>query len=404
MQELVLLFIKGIIVGFAIAAPVGAIGVLCIRRTLIGNYFLGISTGLGAGFADVCFAAIAAFGLASISDFIISHEFWLKLVGGTLLIWIGIQIFRACPIQERNNGVSDQSYVGAFVSSFFLTLTNPVTILAFVAVFAAMGVDHLDDSTEQPLALILGVAVGAFGWWLSLSTFIMLLRHKLSENILVWINKISGGVLVAFAAVILLSLAFPQQEENEMLDTIRQDVLGFWYGDPKDQDYGQFRTWWFEKSDATDLQIVDRFKDLHTQLMTGEHQDMLATPEGYMAQILVLDQFSRNIYRDSPQAFASDGKALALAKEAVAKGYDQKLPAFMRAFIYLPYEHSESLADQEESVRLYEALGQPGNLDYAIQHKVIIEKFGRYPHRNALLGRVSTPEEIKFLKQPGSGF
>ena len=189
-----------------------------------------------------------------------------------------------------------------------------------------------------------------------------------------------------------------------MLDTIRQDVLGFWYGDPKDQDYGQFRTWWFEKSDATDLQIVDRFKDLHTQLMTGEHQDMLATPEGYMAQILVLDQFSRNIYRDSPQAFASDGKALALAKEAVAKGYDQKLPAFMRAFIYLPYEHSESLADQEESVRLYEALGQPGNLDYAIQHKVIIEKFGRYPHRNALLGRVSTPEEIKFLKQPGSGF
>jgi uncharacterized protein (DUF924 family)/threonine/homoserine/homoserine lactone efflux protein len=404
MQELALLFIKGIIVGFAIAAPVGAIGVLCIRRTLVGNYFLGISTGLGAGVADVCFAAVAAFGLASISDFIINQEFWIKLVGGILLIWIGIRIFRSCPIQERNNGTSDQSYVSAFVSSFFLTLTNPVTILAFIAVFAAMGVDHLDDSKEQPITLVLGVGLGACGWWLSLSTIIMLMRHKLSENILIWINKSSGGVLVAFSAIILLSLTFPQQEENEMSDTIRQDVLGFWYGDPKDQDYGKFRAWWFEKSNATDQEIAARFKDFHTQLMNGEYQDMLEAPEDYMVQILVLDQFSRNIYRDSPQAFASDAKALALAKEAVAKGYDQKLPEFMRVFLYLPYEHSESLADQEESVRLYKVLDQPGNLDYAIQHKVIIEKFGRYPHRNAILGRVSTPEELAFLEQPGSSF
>lgn len=189
-----------------------------------------------------------------------------------------------------------------------------------------------------------------------------------------------------------------------MLNENTQKVLDFWYGSSTDSDYGQFRMWWFQKSDETDARIKENFKTLHREIMNGQHGDMLNTPEGYMAQILVLDQFTRNMFRDTPEAFASDEKALSLAKEAVAKGYDLQLPTFMRAFFYLPYEHSEDIVDQEESIRLYEKLGDSNSLDYAIQHKVIIEKFGRYPHRNEILGRTSTPEEIEFLKQPGSGF
>ena len=405
MEYLFVLLMKGIIVGFAIAAPVGAIGVLCIRRTLIGNYLLGVATGLGAGLADVCYAAIAAFGLASISDFLIAHEFWLKLIGGTALIYVGIRIFRTCPIKEREVNGEERSYIHAFISALFLTLTNPVTILAFVAIFAAMGVDHLDDNYYQPLALITGVAIGACGWWLSLCTGIMLMRSRISERSLIWINRISGGVLIAFAFAILISMVIAPKEEEKMInETLTQSVLDFWYGSPKHPSYGDPRAWWFQKSDATDQEIRDKFLNLHAELMAGQHQDMLNTPEGYMAQILVLDQFSRNMFRGSPQAFASDERALALAKEAIAKGYDQKLPPFMRAFLYLPFEHSESVEDQDESIRLFKALGQPMNLDYAIQHKIIIDRFGRYPHRNQILGRKSTDEEIKFLKEEHSGF
>lgn len=215
MESLVLLLIKGIIVGFAIAAPVGAIGVLCIRRTLVGNYLLGISTGLGAGLADVCYASIAALGLASIADFLIAHEFWLKLIGATALIWVGVRIYKSCPIRERELNGEEHSYTQAFFSAYFLTMTNPITILAFVAVFTAMGVDQLDDNWQQPLTLILGVAAGACGWWLSLSTGVMLMRNRISENILVKINHVSGTVLILFAFGILISLPFtPSQEEN----------------------------------------------------------------------------------------------------------------------------------------------------------------------------------------------
>lgn len=181
-------------------------------------------------------------------------------------------------------------------------------------------------------------------------------------------------------------------------------ILSFWFGHKDDPDYGQPRDWWFVKSDATDERIRSHFLSTHTEIMEGLHDDMLKSPEGYMAQILVLDQFSRNMFRNTPKAFASDEKALSLAKEAIIEDYDKKLPDFMRSFLYLPFEHSELLEDQKRSVRLFTQLGQPLNLDYAIQHKVIIERFGRFPHRNRILGRESTPEEIEFLKEPGSGF
>ncbi|MEJ2518190.1 MAG: DUF924 domain-containing protein, partial [Methyloceanibacter sp.] len=130
----------------------------------------------------------------------------------------------------------------------------------------------------------------------------------------------------------------------------------------------------------------------------------LRNPQGRLAAILVLDQFPRNIYRGSPRAFATDEEALALSRDAIAAGADKELPPEQRAFLYMPFQHTETLADQRRSLELFEALGNPENLDFAARHYEIIERFGRFPHRNAVLGRVSTPEELAFLEQPGSSF
>lgn len=118
----------------------------------------------------------------------------------------------------------------------------------------------------------------------------------------------------------------------------------------------------------------------------------------------MLDQFSRNIYRDTPQAFENDAVALVLAQEAVAKGVDRQLAKVERSFLYMPYMHSESALIHEEALKLFTELGEPGNLDFERKHKAIIDRFGRYPHRNRILGRPSTPEELAFLRQPNSGF
>jgi uncharacterized protein (DUF924 family) len=136
----------------------------------------------------------------------------------------------------------------------------------------------------------------------------------------------------------------------------------------------------------------------------GELSAWRDTPHGRLAEIIVLDQFSRNLFRDSPKAFAQDGMALALAQEAVRTGADAQLSAQERVFLYMPYMHSESPAIHETAVQLFTGNGIQGNLDFELKHKAIIERFGRYPHRNALLGRNSTPEELAFLSQPGSSF
>jgi uncharacterized protein (DUF924 family) len=129
-----------------------------------------------------------------------------------------------------------------------------------------------------------------------------------------------------------------------------------------------------------------------------------ATPEGRLAEILVLDQFSRNIFRDTPRAFAQDALALVLAQELVAGGHDQQLTPKQRAFAYMPYMHSESLAIHAQAVQLFALPGLENNLSFELRHQAIIERFGRYPHRNAILGRTSTPEELAFLNEPGSSF
>jgi uncharacterized protein (DUF924 family) len=186
-------------------------------------------------------------------------------------------------------------------------------------------------------------------------------------------------------------------------------VLDFWFGTPTSVDFGQARKAWFAKADAFDRSIRERFGALIEQTLRGERDDWGDDPSSALARILVLDQFTRNAFRGTARAFAGDARALAAASRMVGARDDEALPPFMRKFVYLPFEHAEGLAMQDESVRLFRRLvgdgDDPGKLvDYALRHRAIIERFGRFPHRNDLLGRQSTAEEIAFLKQPGSGF
>jgi len=175
-----------------------------------------------------------------------------------------------------------------------------------------------------------------------------------------------------------------------------KDVLTFWF-----EESGPAQ--WFIKDEAFDRTIRERFLETYERISQGETEDWRETPEGRLAEIIVLDQFSRNMFRSSPQAFKEDERALALAKEAVRVGEDKNVPPKWRHFFYMPYMHSESFKVHEEAVPLFEALGNKEALKYEIEHKDIIGRFGRYPHRNEVLGRTSTPEELEFLKEH-SGF
>lgn len=176
-----------------------------------------------------------------------------------------------------------------------------------------------------------------------------------------------------------------------------QRVLEFWF------DEIEPKQWW-RKDPVFDALIRERFGLLHAAAAKGELAAWQEHPEGCLAIVIVLDQFSRNIYRDTGTAFAFDGTALALAQCAVARGFDVQLDTNRRAFLYMPYMHSESAQVHEQAVRLFSQPGLEGNLDFALRHKVIIDRFGRYPHRNAVLGRGSTKEELDFLQEQGSSF
>lgn len=182
-------------------------------------------------------------------------------------------------------------------------------------------------------------------------------------------------------------------------------VLNFWFQELSPQD-------WFKKSKALDQEISSRFKNVLKACAAGECWEWRRPDAGgegtgglgRLAEILVLDQFSRNIYRDDARAFAQDPLALGLAQEAVAQGVDKSMNASLRAFLYMPYMHSESLLVHDEAMRLFNQPGLETNYEFEIKHREIIEIFGRYPHRNAVLGRASTPAELEFLSQPGSSF
>lgn len=161
---------------------------------------------------------------------------------------------------------------------------------------------------------------------------------------------------------------------------------------------------WFKKDDEFDRMISTRFKKVHEAAKKSELYKWRKHPEGRVAEVIVLDQFSRNMYRDKPESFAQDAMALALAQEAILGGHDKELSTTEKMFLYMPYMHSESLVIHEVAERLFDVPGLENNLEYEIKHKQIIEQFGRYPHRNKILGRDSTPEELEFLTQPGSSF
>jgi uncharacterized protein (DUF924 family) len=174
-------------------------------------------------------------------------------------------------------------------------------------------------------------------------------------------------------------------------------VLDFWFQEITPAQ-------WWKVDPAFDQLIAQRFGNLHRQAASAELYPWRATPQGRLAEIIVLDQFSRNMFRGTPRAFATDALALALAQEAVKAQADRALPPPERAFLYMPYMHSESPAIHEVAERLFKDCGQGNNHDFELRHKAIIDRFGRYPHRNAMLGRESTAEELAFLTLPGSGF
>jgi uncharacterized protein (DUF924 family) len=185
------------------------------------------------------------------------------------------------------------------------------------------------------------------------------------------------------------------------------DILRFWFGEPGSPDYLRPRDLWFTKSDDTDRLIAERFGAVVERALLGQHDDWAATTRGALGLIVALDQFTRNIFRGTPRAFAGDARALALATRLVDTARDLTLEPVERWFAYMPFEHSERLLDQYEAVRLFGRLAADGldaPLDWARRHFEVVKKFGRFPHRNAILGRASTPDEIEFLKLPGSGF
>jgi uncharacterized protein (DUF924 family) len=183
------------------------------------------------------------------------------------------------------------------------------------------------------------------------------------------------------------------------MKSLAPEVLRFWFGEGAER--GKAHKRWFEKNAAFDAEVRERFLPLYETL--AGNQDWLGRPDECLARIIVLDQFPRNMFRGSARAFAADPAALAAARHAVGEGYDRDLLPVEKQFVYLPFEHSESLADQRRACELMRPLGEE-LYDWALRHKRIIERFGRFPHRNAILGRESTPEEVEFLKQPGSGF
>ena len=174
-------------------------------------------------------------------------------------------------------------------------------------------------------------------------------------------------------------------------------ILQFWFEEIDKEN-------WFKKNEAFDTEIITRFTPVHHVATLGELFTWRESIEGRLAEIIVLDQFSRNMFRNDPRSFAYDSMALVLAQDAVATGQAQSLPAQQRSFLYMPYMHSESLLIHDEAMKLFSEAGLEHNLDFEIRHRDIIARFGRYPHRNALLGRVSTEEELAFLQEPGSSF
>ncbi len=197
--------IKGFIIGFSIAAPVGPIGVLTIKRTLTEGRISGFVTGMGAAFADAVYGAVAGFGLIAISSFLISQEFVIKLIGGLFLCYLGVRSLLSKPATKEAQ-VASKGLLNNFISTFFLTLTNPSTILSFIAIFAGLGLASKTADYFSSMSIVLGVFIGSAFWWFILSSIVSFFRHKITLDRLVWVNIFSGLVLGSFGLFTLYSI------------------------------------------------------------------------------------------------------------------------------------------------------------------------------------------------------
>jgi threonine/homoserine/homoserine lactone efflux protein len=199
-------FIKGFFLGFSMAAPVGPIGILCIRKTLQYGRFSGLFSGLGAATADTLYGLIATFSLSLLSTFLMEQQFLLRLVGGAFLCFLGGKTFLSNPQEGTPGRVSHKTLIADFVSTFFLTLSNPITLFSFIAFFAGLGLVNVSEKYTDATILVTGIFMGSSLWWLILSEGITFFRSRISTATMAWINRIAGLVIVAFGMATLISL------------------------------------------------------------------------------------------------------------------------------------------------------------------------------------------------------
>jgi len=268
MVDVVTTLLRGFVVGILIAAPVGPIGVLCIRRTLAGGRWIGFISGLGAATADALYGSIAGFGLAFLSGFLLQQQSWLRLIGGIFLLYLGIKTALA-RLAVRAAQVQDRGWLGAYSSTLFLTLTNPMTILSFAAIFAGLGLASRAGDYLGAGALVLGVFLGSACWWLTLSGLVSFLRNRMKPSGLTWVNRVSGMVILCFGVAALLGAYKPVEGNASQVVESRLSVPtlvaseGYTRADGTWKlsfpgDYGahpDFQTeWWYYTGNLTDTQ------------------------------------------------------------------------------------------------------------------------------------------------------
>ena len=268
MVDVVTTLLRGFVVGISIAAPVGPIGVLCIRRTLAGGRWIGFISGLGAATADALYGSIAGFGLAFLSGFLLQQQSWLRLIGGIFLLYLGIKTALA-RLAVRAAQVQDRGWLGAYSSTLFLTLTNPMTILSFAAIFAGLGLASRAGDYLGAGALVLGVFLGSACWWLTLSGLVSFLRNRMKPSGLTWVNRVSGMVILCFGVAALLGVYKPVEGNASQVVESRLSVPALAASEGYTQadgtwklsfpgDYGahpDFQTeWWYYTGNLTDTQ------------------------------------------------------------------------------------------------------------------------------------------------------
>jgi threonine/homoserine/homoserine lactone efflux protein len=199
------MLVRGLLIGLSIAAPVGPIGVLCIRRTLSDGRWVGLATGLGAATADAVYGAVAAFGITVISSLLLDQQTWIRLIGGLFLCYLGLKTFLGAPAANAPTAAGP-NLLRAYTSAVALTLTNPTTILSFVAIFAGVGAGTRSHAAGTAAALVLGVLAGSALWWLLLSSGVAMLRARITQAMLGWINRASGSILMGFGVLAIASL------------------------------------------------------------------------------------------------------------------------------------------------------------------------------------------------------